>query len=103
MSGFVGCIVATFCLIILALSITSIVLSQDDNDCNKKDDMGLAVSDYLLGSGISGIIAVVMLIFSGLLQSQGFGVFCVFLYALFATAWHNGWLYCRMPQLSWAF
>jgi hypothetical protein len=47
-------------MLLLALSITAIVLSRDDNKCNEKDQMGLDISHYLLGSGIMGLVLFVI-------------------------------------------
>lgn len=67
-----GCMLSTFICVLLALSITSIVMSQRDNDCNEKDTMGLSVSDYLIGQGASGfaIAIVLIMIFIGMVTES---------------------------------
>lgn len=91
--GVVKFIYCVFTVITLAFAITSIVLSQDGKDCNEKDVMGLSVADYLLGSGISSIILIVLLgfVLLGYIndneESWYFGVIVVILYVLFGISW----------------
>ena len=56
--------VGIFCILFigLSLSITSTVLgAMRPGNCDTTDDMGLNVGDYLLGSGIFGIVYCVLL------------------------------------------
>ena len=65
MSNKVAIIVSLVCLVLLTLplAITSIVLgSTSPGSCDYTDKMGLNVGQYLLGLGISSLIACVILI-----------------------------------------
>ena len=86
--------IALFCA--LPLAITSVVLgAQQPGSCDIKDRMGLDVGDYLLGSGISGIVVCVLLSFMYILVlldvspyvAGGGALVVTVLSALFGLAW----------------
>ena len=91
--AFGGCFLFCICIFMLPLNITSLVLSQRDNDCNEKDNMGLSVSDYLIGGGISGIIFTFVLckfvydFFSDNDRGMFFSGMAMCLYVMFGLAW----------------
>lgn len=49
-------------IIFFPISVTNIILSQKENSCDYEDDMGLNISDYLLGLGISGLVSCFLVI-----------------------------------------
>ncbi|AUL77503.3 putative ORFan [Tupanvirus deep ocean] len=95
-SALVICMIVFTALIILPLGITSIVLgSISPGECDYEDKMGLDVSQYLLGLGISSVITCVLLIMFYLfllceacMPVAAFGIMIIsVLNALFGLAW----------------
>ena len=91
-----GVSLAIVLIFALPLAITSTVLgAQKPGSCDLEDSMGLDVGDYLLGSGISGIVVCVLLSFMYLLAIfdvspfvAGAGVLAITVAsALFGLAW----------------
>lgn len=76
-TGLIICGVIFFLIFALPLGITSIILSQtEQNQCNYKDAMGLDIKQYLLGGGIASV--VVACLFAGF----GLTSFCLKEYAV---------------------
>lgn len=78
-----------FSLIVLALSVTNIILSFfNPNKCNYIDKIGLDVSDYLLGLGISGLITSIFLFVSFYRKMKHIAILIVMiLNSLFSIIW----------------
>lgn len=88
------CGVVCFLVIALPLGITSIVLSQVEKDqCDYKDQLGLDIKHYLLGSGIASVCTACLIAIFGLLSLRMDEmamvpiIITVVINALFGIAW----------------
>ncbi|XWV25510.1 putative ORFan [Tupanvirus deep ocean] len=63
------CGVICFLVISLPLGITSIVLSQTEDDaCDYTDQLGLDIKQYLLGGGIASVVVASLIALFGLMS-----------------------------------
>lgn len=51
------CLITVFTIIILPISITQLVLSQQETSCDYVDPMNLDTRDYLLGLGLTSLLS----------------------------------------------
>lgn len=77
----------------LPLGITSIVLSQEETDCDYEDSMGLDISDYLLGLGIFMSVVTFNSLLSSIIAifNEHHGAILMFIFIIFNFMFSFSW------------